>query len=124
MDATSTVLCRPGRTTSCGPSGSGSGCRANFTTGAVYRFDDTATNPLPESCAESNIAGGCYLPTGVSASPLSVFRGLTKGGRWWLFVSDNALSDAGSVTSWTVYVLNTPVAVAPTSWGRLKVLYR
>jgi len=124
VDDSSTVICRPGRTGSCGPSGAGLGCGANLTTGAVYRFDDTATSPLPESCVSgTNIPGGCYLPTGLGAGPLAVFRGLAKGGRWWLFVSDNGVSDRGTVTGWSVYLLNT-TPVTPTSWGQLKLHYR
>ena len=126
IDATSTVICRSGRTVSCGPSGSGAGCGSNFTIGAVYRFDDTATSSLPSTgCfTGTDIPGGCYQPTGLGASPLSVFEGRTKGGRWWLLVSDNATSDLFTMTSWAVHILNTPVAVAPTSWGQLKVRYR
>jgi hypothetical protein len=47
-----------------------------------------------------------------------------KGGRWWLFVSDNAATDVFTLTRWSVHILNRPVAVAPTSWGQVKVLYR
>lgn len=126
IDATSTVICRPGRTGSCGPiGGAGLGCGSNFTTGAVYRFDDTTTVSLPETvCNSTNIPGGCYRPTGLGAGPLSVFKDRTKGGRWWLFVSDNAPTDVFTLTRWSVHILNTPVAVAPTSWGQVKVLYR
>ena len=126
IDAASTVICRPGRTGSCGPAGTGAGCGSNFATGAVYRFDDTAASPLPTTgCFTSaNIPGGCYQPTGLGTSPLSAFVDLTKGGRWWLFVSDNATGDVFSMTRWAVHILNSPVAVAPASWGQLKARYR
>ena len=120
MDATSTLMCRPGRS-SCAPVGTG-GCAFNLTTGAIYRFDDTATAPLP--CATTNIPGGCYQPTGDGATSLLAFEGRTKGGRWWLFVSDNQAGDTGTVTSWSVHLKNTPVSAIPASWGQLKAIYR
>ena len=126
IDVTATVICRPGRTGSCGAIGMGFGCGSNLTTGAVYRFDDTAASSLPESgCATlTDIPGGCYKPTGLGADPLSVFGDRSKGGRWWLFVSDNANGDLFAMTRWAVHILNSPVGVAPASWGQVKVLYR
>jgi len=126
IDVTSTVICRPGRTVSCGAGGSGSGCSSNFATGAVYRFDDTAVGSLPEiGCSNAtDIPGGCYRPTGLGADALSVFEGRSKGGRWWLFVSDNATGDVFTMTRWAVHILNTPVGVAQASWGQVKALYR
>lgn len=125
MDVTCAVICRPGGT-SCATSGLAGTCGSNLTTGAIYRFDDTAAGTLPtSSCLNAtNIPGGCYQTTGVGSNPLSAFHGRTKGGRWWLFVSDNQGSDVGNLTSWTVHILNTSVAVVPTSWGQLKLHYR
>ena len=126
IDVTSTVICRPGRTGSCGASGVGLGCGSNFATGAVYRFDDTAANSLPETGCSSgtDIPGGCYLPTGLDADPLSVFEGRSKGGRWWVSVSDNATGDVFTMTRWGVDILNTTVGVTQASWGQVKALYR
>jgi subtilisin-like proprotein convertase family protein len=52
------------------------------------------------------------------------FADRTKGGRWWLFVSDNQGGDRFSLTSWAVHLKNTPVSITPTSWGQLKAIYR
>jgi len=124
IDASTTVICRPGRTGACGQAGTGVGCGSNLVTGSIYRFDDTATGTLPTANCSGNVAGGCYQPTGVGAGPLSVFEGRTKGGRWWLFVSDNQGGDSGTLTSWTVHLKNTPVSTTHTSWGRVKSIYR
>lgn len=126
IDVTSTVICRPGRTGSCGAGGTGSGCGSNFATGAVYRFDDSAVNSLPSTgCAlGTDIPGGCYRPTGIDSSPLSAFVDRVKGGRWWLAVSDNLGGDLLTMTRWAVHILNSPVSVAPTSWGQIKLRYR
>ena len=126
IDASSTIVCRPGRTVSCGPSGTGVGCSSNFTTGAIYNFDDTAAASLPTAgcVSTTNIPGGCYLPTGLGATPLSAFEGRLKGGKWYLFISDNAAGDVLTLTRWSVHIFNDiPVSVEPTSWGNLKVLY-
>ncbi len=126
IDTSATIICRPGRAISCGESGYDNGCGSNFVTGAIYSFEDTTANSLPqEACDPSfNIPGGCYRPTGFDTSPMEVFEGRRKGGKWWLFVSDNAAGDVLSLTSWSVYMLNAPVAVVPTCWGRPKLRYR
>ena len=124
IDVSTIVICRPGRTGNCGPSGTGVGCTSNFVTGFIYRFDDTATGTLPTTGCSGNIPAGCYRPTGIGAGLLSAFEGRTKGGRWWLVVSDNQSGDSGTLTSWTVHLKNTPVSTTPTSWGQLKAIYR
>ena len=124
IDLSTTVICRPGRTGNCGPGGTGVGCGSNFVTGFIYRFDDTATGTLPTTNCSGNVLAGCYRPTGVGAGLLSAFEGRTKGGRWWLVISDNQSGDAGTLTSWTVHLKNTPVSTTPTSWGQLKAIYR
>jgi len=120
IDTSSTVIWRPGYLDG------GGGCGSNLVTGAIYSFEDTTANSLPEIACNDNadIPGGCYRPTGFGSTPMAVFEGRKKGGRWWLFVSDNGPKDFFTLTSWSVYMLNAPVAVAPTSWGRLKLLYR
>ena len=125
VDVSATIVCRPGRTVSCGPTGTGAGCSSNFTTGALYYFDDTAAASLPTTgcLSATNIPGGCYKPTGLGAGPLSVFEGRLKGGKWYLFISDNAAGDLLTLTKWSVHILNSPIAVEPTSWGTVKVLY-
>jgi hypothetical protein len=119
------VICRPG-SVQCGP-GTGVGCSNNFVVANQYRFNNGATGSLPTSgCADAtNVAAGCYKPTGVGAGDMSAFQGLHKGGCFKLFMQDNAGLDVGSVTSWIVYSLNqNPVPAVPASWGVVKNIYR
>jgi hypothetical protein len=124
IDVSTTVICRPGRTGACGQAGTGVGCGSDFETGFIYRFDDTAAGNLPTVNCSGDVAGGCYRPTGLGAGSMLAFADRTKGGRWWLFVSDNQGGDRFSLTSWAVHLKNTPVSITPTSWGQLKAIYR
>lgn len=124
--AVANVICRPGGTV-CG-TGTGVGCSSNFVAANELRFNDAATSSLPSTaCVSStNVAAGCYRPTGTTAGGLSTaFQGLLKGGCFKLFVQDNASLDTGTLTSWAVYSKNeAPVPTVNRSWGTLKSIYR
>jgi hypothetical protein len=129
VDATSTILCRPGRA-SCVGLGSPFGCGTDLSCNNTYLFDDTAVNALGLNAAGVCLTtpainpGGCYKPTGVGSSPLSVFENRRKGGCWYLNMSDNAGADIGTICAWSVHIRNQPtVGVAPVSWSAAKTLY-
>ncbi len=124
--AVANVLCRPGGTL-CGP-GTGVGCSSNFVAANELRFNDNAGAAIPSTgcVTATNVAAGCYRPTGTTAGGLSTaFTGLLKGGCFKLFVQDNASLDTGTLTSWAVYSKNeAPVPTVNRSWGALKSIYR
>ena len=127
VDVSSTILCRPGRTVSCGTTGSGVGCSSNLICDNTYLFDDAATASLPSTGCSSptNIPGGCYRPTGLDTGLLSVFEGHRKGGCWYLRLSDNAIADTGTLCQFSVHILNTiPIGVEPSNWSNIKAIYR
>jgi len=126
IDVSSTVICRPGNT-GCVSTG-GVGCSANFlcNNNSPYMFDDIAPAALPTTGCSSttNVAAGCYRPTGAGAGPLSIFEGHRKGGCWYIFASDNASLDTGTICQWSVHLKNrTTIAVTPVSWSGAKVLF-
>jgi hypothetical protein len=127
IDVQTTVFCRPGRTGSCGTTGSGVGCSSNFLCDNILLFDDAATASLPTTgcLSATNVPAGCYRPTGINAGLLSVFEGHRKGGCWYLSLSDNASLDTGTLCQFSVHVLNTiPIGVAPSNWSNVKATYR
>ncbi len=125
-EATSTILCRPGRATCVG--GTGFGCASNLLCANTYTFSDAAANQLgvaPAGCGttSTNIASGCFR-TGTNGTPLSVFDNFDKGGCFKLFISDNAAGDLGTVCEWAVYTLNQAVVpVELSTWGAIKSRY-
>jgi len=129
IDAQSVLLCRPrgtGLTTPapCG-TGTGFGCSGDLGTSSALLFDDTAAAPIAEGVCPTLIAPGCYKPSTVGGSPLSVFEGRPKGGCWYLSVSDRALGDLGVILEWSVHILNDlPIGIEQTSWSTTKTLYR
>jgi hypothetical protein len=130
-----TILCRPdasGAAAStpdpCGDDIGGVGCASNLSCNNAYLFSDDALNSLGIGafCGTSAtvLPGGCYKP-GLGGTPLSVFRGLPKGGCWTLHISDNAFLDTGALCSWSVHVRNQrPVPTIDASWGSVKNIYR
>jgi hypothetical protein len=119
------VLCRPGGT-NCGPGGT-VGCSANFVAANELRYNDGAVAGVPStSCASAtNIAAGCYRPTGTGAGSMAVFAGRHKGGCFKLAAQDNAGLDTGSVSYWAVYSLNqNPTPATAATWGNVKNIYR
>ena len=124
--ASANVICRPGGTL-CGP-GTGVGCSSNFIAANELRFNDAAAAAIPStSClSATNVAAGCYLPSGTGAGGLSTaFNGLLKGGCFRIFAQDNAAADTGAINSWGVLSKNeSPVPTASRSWGGLKSIYR
>jgi hypothetical protein len=128
-DVSCTFLCRPGRPVPCDSAGTGVGCSSRLACdlGATYLFDDATSSTMPVSNCTSarTIEAGCYKPTGIGAGRLSVFEHHLQGGRWTLFVSDNAAEDTGALCQWAVHVKNAPlVALTPVSWGQMKRLFR
>lgn len=127
IDASSVIICRPGRTISCGAAGSGFGCSSNFICANTLLFDDTAAAGLPTTgcLTATNIAPGCYRPTGLGVGTLAVFDNLRKGGCWYLNISDNAAADTGNICGWSVHILNqTVVGVESVTWSATKNLYK
>jgi hypothetical protein len=123
IDVQATVICRPGNTT-CTSTG-GVGCSSNFLNTALL-IDDIAPAALPTTgcLSTTNIPSGCYRPTGVGAGPLSVFENHRKGGCWYLKISDNASLDSGTLSQWSVHILNQPtIATEAKTWGGMKVLF-
>lgn len=125
------VLCRPRGTsaaarTPCGTSTTTFGCSGDLVAGNVYMFSDDAANPLGVGATcPAAIAGGCYKQSDQGGTPFSIWRGLPKGGCWYITVSDNAGADTGAINGWAIYVRNQrPVPVADRSWGALKNIYR
>ena len=126
IDAADTLLCRPGRTVSCGPTGTGVGCSSNLIAANSYKFSSDATIVLnPVTCTSStNLAGGCFQPSGLTDRLLRNFNGLQKGGCFYLFLSDTAAADTGTLTSWQVHSLNErPAPTQSVSWSSLKARY-
>jgi hypothetical protein len=125
------VLCRARGTAAAPPAPCGAGttfgCSGDLVSTATYLFSDDAANQLGVGpLCTSSIAGGCYKPTDIPAGgSFATWRGLAKGGCWYLRVSDNAGLDLGTIRGWAVYVRNQrPVPVAETSWGKVKGTYR
>jgi hypothetical protein len=133
----STLICRPdvsGDPTMtpfpCGDDPGAVGCGSNLDCNNTYRFSDDAVASLGIGafCGATSatvLPSGCYKPNPVGGSPLSIFRGLLKGGCWTLSITDNAPIDVGSLCAWSVFVRNQhPVPAQPASWGHVKSQYR
>ncbi len=127
---TARVVCRPRGTATTTPlpcgTGTGFGCSGDLAAANVYMFSDDALNPLAVGAnCTATLAGGCYKQSDVGGSPFSIWRGLPKGGCWYLRVADNAGADTGAISGWAIYVRNQrPVPVSDTSWGQVKNIYR
>jgi hypothetical protein len=127
----SRVLCRARGTQTaarapCGTSTTNFGCSGDLSANNLYMFSDEALNSFAvgASCA-TTVPSGCYKQSDQGGGTFSIWRGLPKGGCWYLNVSDNAGADLGSVYGWAVYVRNQrPVPVADRSWGAVKNIYR
>jgi hypothetical protein len=129
IDAVAIILCRPGAT-SCGHFNSPFGCGTDLVCTNTYNFDDTGATGLGLNAAGACLtsptvnAGGCFKPTGVGSSLLSVFEGRRKGGCWFLNVRDMAATDTGTICAWSVHILNNvTIGVEQRSWSQAKVLY-
>lgn len=123
IDVSSVIICRPGSTLC---SGTAVGCSSNFICANRLLIDDTAAAGIPStSClSTTNVAAGCYRPTGSTVGNLDVFNNLRKGGCWYLHVSDRAGLDVGTICGWSVHLLNQgEVGVEPTSWSAAKQLF-
>lgn len=135
MNASSVLMCQPGRNTcpSTGPDCDANqvctyGCSDNLICSNEYLIDDTGQTGLGlsqwDTCTDTPagiVPGGCYKPV----TPLSVFEGLNRGGRWFLTVEDHEPADNGVICGWAVHVLgSSPTSVSRTSWGRIKTFYR
>ena len=131
-DIAARVLCRPRGPNAvpgppCGAVG-GVGCAGDLTSTAPYFISDLGAAPLGVGAfgtCVSIISPGCYRQSDIGGGSFSIWRGLPKGGCWYLQVSDHELADLGSITSWAVYVRNqTPTPTAGVSWGAIKNIYR
>jgi hypothetical protein len=128
VDAVSTILCRPRGTVAATPApcgtGTGFGAGGDFVLANSYRWTDATPTLLAEGTNPTTIASGCYRPSTVGGSPLSVFNGLPKGGCWYAVVGDYAAADVGSVYTWEVNLLNEVTPTIQSSWGSVKAIYR
>ena len=124
------AICRPrgtavGSPPPCGGAAGTFGCSGNLDGTAPYRISDDATTPIASGLCTAIIAPGCYKQSDLGTSPFSIWRGLPKGGCWYLHVSDNAGADLGAVFGWAVFIRNQhPVPTVAQSWGRVKNIYR
>lgn len=125
------VLCRARGSNASPPAPCGTGvgvfgCSGNLVATNPYFFSDEGVNPLGVGTGcTTNIAAGCYRQSDIGGQRFDVWRGLPKGGCWYLVISDNAGADLGTVSGWAVYVRNQrPVSVENTSWGAVKNIYR
>lgn len=124
IDVSSTIVCRPGNATC---TGTAVGCNNNFVCANQIMIDDVAPAALPTAACVStvNVAAGCYRPTGAGAGPLAIFEGRPKGGCWYLFASDQAAADVGTICEWSVHLKNrTTIGVEAASWTGTKVLFQ
>jgi subtilisin-like proprotein convertase family protein len=95
---------------------SGTGDGSNFN--GTYSFNDAFTGNI-WTVADSgeddfDIPSGNYFPTGADSSTLvpmlTSLGGSQTAGDWRLTISDNGLSDTGSLGSWTLNLQGTPLA--------------
>lgn len=121
----STLLCRqpgaPGpRPAPCG-TGAGFGCSGDLSPNNTLLYSDEALAQLAETTCPNPAPPGCYKPF----EPLDVFRGLRKGGCFYLGVADLAAADIGLIYEWSVHVRNQrPVPTVPVTMGQIKSIYR
>ncbi len=127
---TARVLCRPRGTVALAPppcgGTTGFGCSGDLNAANVYMFSDDAVNPLGvNATCTATLAGGCYKQSDQGGSPFSIWRGLPKGGCWYIHASDNAAADTGGIIGWAIFVRNQrPVSATDASWGQVKNIYR
>ena len=125
------VLCRPRGTsaaarTPCGTSTTTFGCNGDVVAANTYMFSDEGLNPMGvgATCTAA-LASGCYRQSDQGGQSFSIWRGLPKGGCWYLSVSDNAGADLGSIAQWAVWIRNQrPVPATASTWGSVKNIYR
>ena len=122
----SRFLCRQRGTSAASPPPCGTlagfGCSGDLSCGGQLLFSDEALNELAVGSCPTAIPPGCYKPSGAG---FSIFRGLPKGGCWYLTISDNALDDLGQVCQFSVHLRNQrPVPATNASWGVVKNIYR
>ena len=127
------VICRPRGTAAqarvpCGTNTStvAFGCSGDIGAANTYLFSDEGVNPIGVgTTCTTTLAGGCYRQSDQGGQAFSIWRGLPKGGCWYLRVSDNEGADTGAISQWAVYVRNQrPVAATPKTWGSVKDIYR
>lgn len=87
--------------------------------GGVYTFDVSAATIIPETSTGTTVAPGSYRPSDAAGAAHN-WAGLTfpcaGTGNWTLTVSDNGAGDTGSLTDWSISVVNTATAVfSPTT---------
>ncbi|GCA69040.1 hypothetical protein MiYa_00562 [Microcystis aeruginosa NIES-2519] len=95
---------------------SGLGDSSNFN--GNYSFNDAFTGNIWSVAASGNssfvIPSGNYFPTGAGSGTLvpilTSLGGSQTAGDWRLTISDNGLSDTGSLGSWTLNLEGTPIA--------------
>ena len=103
------------------------GCSGNLVDNGAdkYFFGTGSLEVLGEGSCPATIPAHCYAVAPENPAGLLPFRGQSKAGEWFLFVSDNGGGDTGTIISYSVHILNDgSVAVEPTSWGSVKSLYR
>jgi len=97
---------------------SDAGGNADFVPGSSITFDDEAATPVPDNTALVNGAtyrpanydgaDGDAFPPSAPAGPygtdLSVYRGTSPLGSWFLYVLDDAGGDVGSASKWCINV--------------------
>jgi hypothetical protein len=127
------VICRPRGTAAAGrvPCGTNTsttafGCSGDLVANNTYLFSDDALAPIGVGATcTTTLASGCYKQQDQGGGSFSTWRGLPKGGCWYMTVSDNEGADTGTITQWAVYVRNQrPVEVTAKSWGSVKNIYR
>jgi hypothetical protein len=125
------VLCRARGTstqarTPCGTSTTTFGCSGDLVVANNYFFSDEGVNPMGVgTTCPTTIASGCYRQSDQGGGSFSTWRGLPKGGCWYLQISDNAGADTGGVSQWAVWVRNQrPVPATAATWGSVKNIYR
>lgn len=132
IDAQEVLLCRPGRVgaTNCSALGGGTegfGCSSNLVAANTYNFssDATVSFPVAGCVSTTNIAGGCYNPTGVTADGnMDAFDQLQKGGCFYMAIRDMGAGDLGTITGWQVHTLNErPVPAVSSTWTAIKALH-
>lgn len=111
-DGSATLVSRVGATTV-----GGVGDSTNF--GGDYTFANSGANlwtTVAGLGTAANVPSGTYAATSaLSSTPnnaFNVFNGQNSAGTWRLSISDSALQDTGSFTSWSITLVPAPGAVA------------
>lgn len=106
----------------CGP-GALFGASSDLLCANQLLFSDEAVLEVANGVNPATVAPGCYKPTAGGA--FAIFRGLPKGGCWYLTISDNENLDSGAICQFSVHLRNQhPVPAIPASWGGVKNIYR